>query len=541
MPDTTYTCCDLKSYYASEECVQRGLAPLKAYLVVADESRTDKTICLAVSPALKAVGIPGRARLFEVKQRIQEVNRERQRRAPGGALKGGAVFASALDEDPSLALDLIIAPPRMKYYMEYSRKIVEIYLRHVSAEDLLVYSVDEVFIDATHYLSTYHMTAHELAMTMIRDVLRETRITATAGIGTNLYLAKVAMDIVAKHVPPDENGVRMAELDEMRYRRVLWGHRPLTDFWRVGPGTARKLEQNGMFTMGDVARMSMRREPIMGFLERPRKNESRTPAFATGEDLLYRLFGVNAELLIDHAWGWEPTTVAQTKQYSPQNRSVGSGQVLHRPYSFEQARVIVTEMADDLSLELVRRGLTTDQIALSVGYDQTSVIQKGNSFCYPDGRPYSGEVVSDSFGRMHPKHAGGGVTLGGYTASTRRLVEAAQTIYDAQVDPDLLIRRVNVGAISVLPEEEARRKEREAGAERQLDMFTDYARLDAEREAREREMAREKRLQQAAVAIKAKFGKNALLKGTNFVEGARGRERNAEVGGHRAGPDDEVG
>ena len=349
-PKRQFIAIDLKSFYASVEAAERGYDPLDVNLVVADESRTDKTICLAVSPALKAHGISGRARLFEAKQRIKEVNRERRRNAPGGKFTGKSIFASELAANPSLELDLVVAPPRMKYYMDYSRSIVEIYLRYVSADDILVYSVDEVFIDATYYLSNYHMTAHEFAMKMIRDVMRETRITATAGIGTNMYLAKIAMDIVAKHIPADKDGVRIAELDEMSYREKLWCHRPLTDFWRVGKGIARKLESNGLYTMGDVARCS----------EGPDNS-------LYNEDFLYKLFGVNAELLIDHAWGWEPTEIADCKAYTPESKSLSQGQVLSRPYSAKESRIVVQEMADQLSMDLVRKGLFTDQVVLDVG------------------------------------------------------------------------------------------------------------------------------------------------------------------------------
>ena len=341
---------DLKSFYASVEAAEKGYDPLDVNLVVADESRTDKTICLAVSPALKALGISGRARLFEAKQRIKEVNRERLRNAPGHVFTGKSVFASELAADPSLELDMVIAQPRMRYYMDYSRSVVEIYMRYVSPDDILVYSVDEVFIDATHYLGSYKMTAHELAMAMIRDVMRETRITATAGIGTNMYLAKIAMDIVAKHMPADKDGVRIAELDEMSYREQLWCHRPLTDFWRVGKGIARKLESNGMFTMGDVARCS----------EGP-------PNSLYNEDFLYKLFGVNAELLIDHAWGWEPTDIATIRSYRPENRSLTSGQVLKEPYPFDKARLIVREMTELLALDLVRKGVVTLTCDYEVG------------------------------------------------------------------------------------------------------------------------------------------------------------------------------
>lgn len=487
--EKTYIAIDLKSFFASQECVDRGLDPLKVNLVVADESRTDKTVCLAVTPGLKAHGISGRARLFEVKQRVREVNALRRAKAPGKAFSDKSYDAELLKTDPTLELDFIIAPPRMARYMEISRKIYGIYLRYVAPEDIHVYSIDEVFIDATPYLRTYRLTAEEFARKMIADVLNETGITATAGIGTNLYLCKIAMDIMAKRMQPDENGVRVARLDEMSYRRELWDHRPLTDFWRIGRGYERRLNQHGMFTMGDVARCSL-----------------------TGEDVLYKLFGVNAELLIDHAWGWENCTMADIKAYRPSANSLGMGQVLHEPYTWDKARLIVREMVDLLVLDLVDKGLVTDQMVLTVGYDRMGLedpkIRQG----------YHGEVVLDHYGRAVPKHGHGTANLGCFTASTKVITEAMMALFDRITDPNLLVRRINIVACRV-----------KWGAESQpvqLDFFTDP-----------RETAfleKEKRRQKAVLQIRKKYGKNAILKGMNFQEGATTRARNAQIGGHKA-------
>ena len=503
-----YIAIDLKSFYASVEAAERGQDPLDVNLVVADESRTDKTICLAVSPALKTLGIPGRPRLFEVRQRIREVNRRRLQNAPGRRFTGKSVLASELAADPSLELDLIIAPPRMRYYMDYSRSIVEIYLRHVAADDLLVYSVDEVFLDVTDYLTLYQMTARELAMKMIREVLKETHITATAGIGTNLYLAKIAMDIVAKHIPPDADGVRIAELDEISYREKLWCHRPLTDFWRVGKGTAKKLEENGLFTMGDVARCSEGAETAHH-----------------NEDLLYRLFGVNAELLIDHAWGWEPATIRDCKAYKPESQSLNLGQVLPVPYDFEKGRIIVREMADQLSLELVRKDLLTDQAVLDVGYDVENLNDPART------KAYRGEVVADRYGRQVPKGAHGSHNLEERSHSTRLITEAFCEIYDRTVDRGLLVRRFSLSVMHLIPREEALREEAPA---RQLDLFTDYEALEKEKEAKEAALEKERQVQKAMLDIRGKFGKNAVVRGLNLQEGATAMERNRQIGGHRA-------
>ena len=502
MKERTYIAIDLKSFYASVECRERGLDPMDTNLVVADESRTDKTICLAVTPSLKSYGISGRGRLFEVKQRVKEANDRRRHNAPGRRLEGSSHFFSQLRANPRLAIDFIIAPPRMAYYMEYSTRIYQVYMKYVAPEDIVVYSIDEVFMDVTDYLNTYKLSPHDLAMKMILDVLETTGITATAGIGTNLFLCKVAMDIVAKHIPADENGVRIAELDEMSYREKLWTHQPLTDFWRVGRGYAKKLEENGMFTMGDVARCSV-----------------------TNEDLLYALFGKNAELLIDHAWGWEPATIEAIKAYRPSTNSLGSGQVLHQPYEPEKAKLVLREMADLLVLDLVDKGLVTDQIVVTVGYDIENLTDPERS------KNYRGAIVKDHYGRQIPKHAHGTANLDGHTSSTKKILCAASDLFDRIVDKNLLVRRLNIVANHVLPEADAPKKN--DGYE-QLDFFTDYAARDAEREKEKAELAREKKMQQAMLTIKKKYGKNAILKGMNLEEGATAKDRNSQIGGHKA-------
>ena len=489
-----YIAIDLKSFFASCECVRRGRDPMTTNLVVADSSRTDKTICLAVTPALKACGVPGRPRLFEAIQKVKEINALRQTQAPGRKFSGKSDDAVALNADPSLELDFIIAPPHMASYMECSTRVYQIYLNYIAPEDIHVYSIDEVFIDATPYLRTYGMTARELARKMIAEVLAETGITATAGIGTNLYLCKVAMDIMAKRIQADADGVRIAELDEMSYRRLLWDHRPLTDFWRVGRGYAKKLEAHGMFTMGDVARCSL-----------------------TGENVLYKLFGINAELRIDHAWGWESCTLPDIKSYRPSASSISSGQVLHCPYTFEKARLIVREMTDLLALDLVDKGLETDKLTLTIGYDRENLTDPKIS------ASYHGPVVMDHYGRKIPQHAHGTANLPRRCASTRLITEAMMVLFDRIADPALLVRRVNLTAVNV----------QRAGTveeEWQLDLFADL-------EARERENAallREKHRQQAVLHIRKKYGKNAILKGMNFLEGATTKDRNAQIGGHKA-------
>ena len=500
-----YIAIDLKSFFASVECVERQLDPLRTNLVVADATRTEKTICLAVSPSLKQYGIPGRARLFEVVQRVKEVNKMRQQRA-GHPLTEESCFDEELKSDPDKKVSYLVAPPRMSYYMKYSTKIYNIYLRYVAPEDIHVYSIDEVFMDVTHYLKSYGLTARELAMKMIRDVLQSTGITATAGIGTNLYLCKIAMDIVAKHIEPDENGVRIAQLDEMSYRRLLWDHQPLTDFWRVGKGYEKKLKENGLFTMGDIARCSLG-----------------GPEDFYNEDLLYQLFGINAELLIDHAWGWEPCTIADIKSYKPSSSSVGSGQVLPCAYSFEKARLVIREMADLLALDLVDKRLVTDQLTLTVGYDIENLTDPGRK------KDYHGEVKTDRYGRKIPKHAHGTANLGLYTTSTQKIIAAVMELFDRIIDPTLFVRRVTLTANHVIAESKVQ-KEQEF---EQLDLFS----MLQEKEQNEKEkeqLEKERKMQEAIIELKHKFGKNAILKGMNLQEGGTTIERNGQIGGHKA-------
>ena len=504
MGDRAYAAIDLKSFYASVECVERGLDPMSTNLVVADKSRTDKTICLAVSPSLKAYGISGRARLFEVVQRVREVNAQRQRKAPGHKFTGASAHDPDLQKDPSLALDYIVAPPRMAHYIDWSTRIYQVYLKYIAPEDIFPYSIDEVFIDLTSYLDTYHMTARELVRTMILDILQTTGITAAAGMGANLYLAKVAMDIQAKHVPADGHGVRIAELDERSYRRLLWDHRPLTDFWRVGRGYAAKLEDHGLYTMGDVARCSIGKDTDYH-----------------NEELLYQLFGVNAEILIDHAWGWEPCTIADVKAYKPENKSIVSGQVLPSPYDFAKARLVTREMADHLALDLVDKGLVTDQVVLTVGYDIENLSGPRRS------RSYHGPVTTDRYGRKIPKHAVGTENFP-YTSSANELLKAVTALYDRIVDPNLLIRRLSLSANRLREEASVPRREEPA----QLDLFTDYAAKAEQDQAEAAARAKERKLQEAMLGIKKKYGKNAILKGMNLEEGATARERNQTIGGH---------
>lgn len=502
-----YIAIDLKSFYASVECMERQLDPLTTNLVVADASRTEKTICLAVSPSLKSYDIPGRARLFEVVQRVKEVNISRKCEAPGRQFTGSSYSATELAAHPELEVSYIIAPPRMAFYLEYSTMIYNIYLKYIAPEDIHVYSIDEVFIDVTNYLKTYKMTPKELASKMIWDVLDSTGITATAGIGTNLYLCKVAMDIVAKHATPDKHGVRIAELDEMSYRKILWDHRPLTDFWRVGRGYQKKLEAAGLFTMGDIARCSLGGD-----------NEYHN------EDLLYNMFGVNAELLIDHAWGWEPTTIDLIKSYKPETNSICSGQVLHCPYDTEKGKLVVREMTDLLVLDLVDKKLVTDQIVLTVGYDIENLTDPKIK------NSYKGEVTTDHYGRKIPKHAHGTANLSRKTSSTQIIVDAAMSLYDRIINPKLFIRRVTVAANHLVDEAQTRETEQFE----QLDLFTDYAALEREHKEEEEKLSKERKLQEAMLSVKKKYGKNAILKGMNLQEGATARDRNRQIGGHKA-------
>lgn len=490
-----YVAIDLKSFYASVECKERGLDPITTNLVVADSSRTEKTICLAVSPALKSYGIPGRARLFEVVQKVKEVNIYRKRKATNRTFTGSSYSDIELKKNKSLELSYIIAPPRMAYYMKYSSKIYNIYLKYFSSDDIYVYSIDEVFIDVTHYLKTYNMRAKELVTKVIQDVYQTTGITATAGIGTNLYLCKIAMDIVAKHVKPDENGVRIAGLDEMAYRKLLWGHRPLTDFWRVGKGYTKKLEEHGMYTMGDVARMSVK-----------------------NEDLLYKLFGVNAELLIDHAWGWENVTIESIKAYRPATNSICSGQVLHCPYNYENTKLIVKEMTELLALDLVERGLVTNQIVLEVGYDVDNLKNQAISSLY------NGEITTDKYGRKVPKHAHGTINIDHQTASSKVLTEHIMELYKQIVNKQLLVRRINITVNNVVNENMVKTSDYE-----QIDLFVDYAEVNKKRK---KEKA-EKEIQKAMIDIKSKYGKNAILKGMNLQKEGTTIERNRQIGGHK--------
>lgn len=487
-----YIAIDLKSFYASVECVERGLDPLDACLVVADRSRTDKTICLAVSPALKSFGLGGRPRLFEVAAKVREVNRHRGRR-------GVSTSGRELAADPSLALDYIVARPRMGHYIAYSKRIYEVYLRHVAPEDIFAYSVDEVFIDATEYLRVLGLSAHDFAMRLVRDVLATTGVTATAGIGTNMYLCKIAMDIMAKKMPPDKDGVRVAELDEMSFRRELWGHRPITDFWRIGRGTAARLALYGVNTMGDLARLSL-----------------------THEELLYRVFGVNAELLIDHAWGWEPVGMKEVKAYRPETHSICSGRVLSAPYTAAKARIVVLEIADATSLELLDQRRLTDHMTLDIGYDRLSLADDSTRAAY------AGRVAVDRYGREVPPSAHGSVTLSKPTSAASVLMREIGELYDRIVDSRLYVRRVSVSFCRLIHEGEEHREEAV-----QLDLFTDYEAEARQREAERRVAERERRRQQAILDIKKTFGKNAILRGLNFAEGATQRERNGQIGGHR--------
>ena len=495
--DKTYIAIDLKSFYASVECSDRGLDPLQTNLVVADKSRTEKTICLAVSPSLKAYGIGGRARLFEVVQSVRRINGERKMRC-GGYFKGKSAFDKDLKIHPDWELDYIVAKPRMARYIEVSTQIYGIYLKYIAQEDIHVYSIDEVFMDVTPYLKHMKMTAHQLAMTMIQDVLKTTGITATAGIGTNLYLCKVAMDIVAKHIPADKDGVRIAELDEMSYREQLWNHRPLTDFWRVGRGIAKKLEPYGIYTMGDIALQSER-----------------------NEELLYKLFGVNAELLIDHAWGWEPCTMQAIKEYKPAVNSLSQGQVLQCPYTYKKALVVMKEMAEALALDLVDKRLVAHSIGIYVGYDAESLTS------YEAGYTPIHDVALNHYGKIVPKPANGGTRLPRPTSSTRLITEATVALFNKLVDPTLLIRRLNITAGNVVSEDNI-----EAEQPQQLDLFTDYDALRRKREKEDKLLAKERRMQEAVIRIKKSFGKNTILKALDFEEGATARERNEQIGGH---------
>ncbi len=523
----TYIAIDLKSFYASVECIQRHMDPLNTNLIVADSSRTEKTICLAVSPSLKAYGISGRARLFEVIQRVKEINIQRLDYAIKKKLiakdeQGQYKFRlssfkdSELKQNPSLKLTYITAPPQMRLYEEYSTRIFSIYLKYIASEDIHVYSIDEVFIDITRYMSVYNMTAHDLATTMIREVLYSTGITATAGIGTNMYLAKIAMDIVAKHVPADKDGVRIAEINEQKYRELLWCHRPLTDFWRIGRGYSSKLESMGLYTMGDIARASLSDKK---------------------EEQLYKVFGINAELLIDHAWGFEPVSIEYIKKYRPNTNSLSSGQVLKEPYSYEKGELIIREMTELLVQDLVRKKLVTKQLVMTIGYDRTSITvyipgksMKDTVYIVTGTKKfYSGTVISDPYGRPQPKHSRGTGNIDNYTNSARKIMDVVIKLYKRITDPDLLIRRLNIAACELIPENMIPEDEPE-----QLDLFTNYAELEKERQAEKEKDEKERKLLRATIRLKDRFGKNAVLKGMNFVEGGTTIERNGQIGGHKA-------
>lgn len=503
----SYIAIDLKSFYASVECIERGLNPMTTNIVVADAERSEKTICLAVSPSLKSHGISGRPRLFQVVQRINAINAERKCKAPGGRFTGSSFDDNVTASSPEYSVDYIVAPPRMAKYMEVSTEIYNIYLKYIAPEDIHVYSIDEVFIDATDYLKTYNMSPRELAMTMIKDVLDTTGITATAGIGTNLYLCKVAMDIEAKHIEPDKDGVRIAELDEMSYRRKLWDHRPITDFWRIGKGYAEKLEKIGLYTMGDIARCSLG-----------------GPGEYFNEDMLYRMFGVNAELIIDHAWGWEPCRISDIKGYKPRNRSIGSGQVLHEPYTYEKAGIVVREMIDALSLDLVEKGLVTNQLVLTIGYDIANLSNPRLS------AQYRGQVSTDRYGRSIPKHAHGTENLQRKTSSSQVLADAMMNLYRRITDKNLLIRRIAMSANRVTDEKCMEEKPEF----QQLDFFTDYKALQQQMEEEKSRLQEERQMQETLLNIKKKFGKNAVLKGMSLQEGATARDKNNQIGGHKA-------
>lgn len=500
----TYIAIDLKSFYASVECIERGLDPLTTNLVVADNSRTEKTICLAVTPSLKSYGVSGRPRLFEVVQRVREINATRLYNLRKREFSGSSYNKKELDDDLNLKLDYIVAPPRMSFYMEYSTRIYNVYLKYIAPEDIHVYSIDEVFIDVTSYLNTYGLSAKELVQKIILDVLHETGITATAGIGTNLYLAKIAMDVVAKHIPADEHGVRIAELDEISYRKQLWDHRPLTDFWRIGRGYTKKLESVGLYTMGDIARCSLGKESDY-----------------YNEDLLRRMFGKNTELLIDHAWGWEPVTITDIKNYKPDNNSIGSGQVLHCGTDFDKTKIIVREMTEMLVLDLVSKNLVTDQIVLTVGYDRENLMDPVRM------RNYKGEYSIDQYGRKIPKHAHGTINLDSYTSSTNVIVRAVLDLFNRIVDENLLVRRINMSANHVISEKEAKQDKYE-----QLNLF-DMIEFD-EKKVDQEKLQKEKDIQKAVLDIKKKIGKNAILKGMSLQEGATAIDRNNQIGGHKA-------
>ncbi len=502
----TYICIDLKSFYASVECVSRGLDPLNTNLVVADSTRTEKTICLAISPSLKSYGLPGRARLFEVVSKVNEINKNRKNLINNKNFKGESFIDSELKNNPNLKLSFVIAPPRMAYYIEVSSKIYSIYLKYISKEDIHVYSIDEVFMDVTKYLKAYNKTPYELAETMILDVLKNTGVTATAGIGTNMYLAKVAMDIVAKHIPANKDGVRIAELNEITYREKLWSHRPLTDFWRVGRGYRDKLESLGLFTMGDIALCSVG------------KNCDKY-----NEDLLYKTFGINAELLIDHAWGFEPTTIEMIKKYQPNGKSMGSGQVLKSPYNFKQARIIVREMIEQLALDMVDKNVVCNQLVLTLGYDH-------ENFLLDESKKYIDKSSKDYLGRDIPRHGHGTVHLDRFYASSKIFSNEILKLYDKIVNEHLLIRRIYVTAVNIVPDSQVSKMPKYE----QLNLFEDLRKKEEAEIKLTKTLEKEKKAQKTILAIKRKYGKNAVIKVSNLQEESTAIERNKQIGGHKA-------
>ena len=506
MSKKTYISIDLKSFYASVECIERGLDPLTTNLVVADNSRTEKTICLAVSPSLKSYGVKGRPRLFEVVQKIKEVNALRLNKLIGRKFKGKSYDNNLLKTSPHLKVDYLVATPRMAFYIEYSTRIYEVYLKYAAPEDIHVYSIDEVFIDVSNYLERYNLTARELTTKILKDILKNTGITASAGIGTNLYLTKVAMDILAKHISVDKSGVQIAELDVMSYRKLLWSHRPITDFWRVGKGYAKRLERVGLYTMGDIARCSIGEDSDFH-----------------NEDLLYKIFGINAELLIDHAWGYEPCTIKDIKDYKPASKSISSGQVLHSAYSFNKGRLIVWEMTDMLALDLVSKGFVTNQIVLRIGYDRKSLSDPKIK------KMYKGQTTKDAYGRVRPKSARGTTNLDKHTSSAKLIIDAVMELYDNIVDDNLLIRRVTISANHILKESEIKKEEKA----KQLNIFKDYDQLKKEKKEEKIALSKERKIQEAILNIKEKYGKNVVIKGANLEEGATALDRNNQIGGHK--------
>jgi len=497
-----YIAIDLKSFFASVECVERGLDPLTTNLVVADGARTEKTICLAVTPALKSFGISGRARLYEVVQQVGKVNRTRKL-AIRKDFEGSSCDINELKENPNLSLNYIIAPPRMSYYMDYSTRVYSIYLRYIAPEDIHVYSIDEVFMDVTDYLNTYKCTPRELAMKMIHEVLKETGITATAGIGTNLYLCKIAMDIVAKHIPADKDGVRIAYLDEMTYRKELWNHRPLTDFWRIGKGTVKRLADKGLYTMGDIARCSIGKKEDY-----------------YNEELLYKLFGINAELIIDHAWGYEPTRISDIKSYKSETNSLGNSQVLSRPYQFDEGLIVIKEMAESLTLSLVEKKLVCSSVFVGISYDIENV----------EKDDFEGETSKDFYGRIAPKSTHGIYNFESPTNSNMLIRDAAADIYQRTTNPNFTIRKLSITANNVIYEKDVPNKE----IVEQMDMFTDYQQKDKQKEQFKQELEKEKKVQQAILQIKNTYGKNAVIKAVDLDESATAKERNEQIGGHKA-------